>query len=107
MKILLSIVGLIISPIIAILAFVGINVPLIIFDCLLKLINVVSGSALFNQLIQGTHKFDPSDPIFIVYMVMVGLSLFLIVFSIVKVAAQKSFNPSNQNVKSTLSKKMM
>lgn len=107
MKSIFWIVGLIISPIIAILAFVGINVPLIIFDCLLKLINVVSGSALFNQLIKGVHKFNPNDPIFIVYMIMVGISLFLIIFSIVKVAAKQSFNPSNQNAKTTLSRKLI
>lgn len=98
----------VLSPIAAILCFIGINIPLILFDCLLKLINLVSGASLFNQLISGVYQFNPNDPVFIIYMIVIGLSLFLIIFAIIKVGSKSALNPNFEtktNTKNLFSKK--
>lgn len=91
----------VLSPIVAVLAFIGINVPLILFDALLKLINIVSGAALFNQLISGVYQFNANDPVFIIYMIVIGLSLFLIIFAIIKVGSKSALNPNFENKSNT------
>jgi uncharacterized membrane protein AbrB (regulator of aidB expression) len=73
-------------------AITGINVPLIILDLLLKLINIVSGNAFFKSIF--SQAFEPTNPIFIIYISIFLISFVLSLLFIIKASLQSTMNYS-------------
>jgi len=70
----------------------GINIPLIILDIILKLINVISGNAFFSSIF--SQAFDPSNPIFIIYISIFLISFVLSLLFIIKESLRSTMNHS-------------
>ncbi|MGL4617022.1 MAG: hypothetical protein ACRCUM_02190 [Mycoplasmoidaceae bacterium] len=75
---------------IALMIIMGINIPLIIFDLTLKVISFVSGATFFEKMISGI--FDPSDPLFIIYITIFLLTLILSVAYTINYSIKRVYN---------------
>lgn len=98
---LFSPVGITIVSILSII-LMGFNPLFLGFDLVIKSIHVLSGNAMIQAALDGT--FEPSSPIFIIYITVFIASFVIIVIKVIKnslqdVAISKDFRKDSQNVK--------
>ena len=70
--------------------FVGINIPLIVFDLILKTIGFVSGSTFFSSIMSGGFSWD--SPIFITYMTVFILTLIMTIAYTITYSVKRVYN---------------
>ncbi len=70
--------------------YVGINIPLIVFDLILKTIGFVSGSTLFSSIMSGGFSWD--SPIFITYMTVFILTLIMTIAYTITYSVKRVYN---------------
>jgi ABC-type multidrug transport system permease subunit len=70
----------------------GINIPLIILDLILKTLNIISGNTFFKSIF--SQAFEPSNPIFIIYVSIFLISFVLSLLFIIKASLQSTMNHS-------------
>ena len=70
--------------------FVGINIPLIVFDLILKTIGFVSGSTFFSSIMSGGFSWD--TPIFITYMTVFILTLIMTIAYTITYSVKRVYN---------------
>ncbi len=68
----------------------GINIPLILLDLILKTLNIISGNAFFKSIF--SQAFEPSNPIFIIYISVFLISFVLSLLFIIKASLQSTMN---------------
>ncbi len=80
-KIIATPTGLMIISVISII-LTGFNPLILLFDLIIKSINILSGNALIQAAINGV--FTPDSPIFIVYITIFVVSFLLLIFKLIK-----------------------